>query len=124
MGGEETELLDRVARAGGRLLYEPSAVVGHRAHPERLKRRWFWSRSYWGRHRGEARMFPAWEVSAYQLLRRSWHVPLAGGNATMAAMSMGGGSEDFFHQTLILAARVGTWTGLVERLPAGRSPAK
>ncbi|APW59900.1 glycosyltransferase family 2 protein [Paludisphaera borealis] len=122
IGSEETELLGRVALAGGRLLYEPSAVVGHRVSPERLRRRWFWSRSYWG-HRGEARMFPAWEISAYQLARRSWHVALAGGNATLAAVVHGLRSEEFFHQTLVLAARLGTWTGLAERLPSGRSSA-
>jgi hypothetical protein len=62
-------------------------------------------------------MFPAREISAYQFLRRPWHATLAGGNATMAAIVHGLKSEEFFHQTLILAVRVGTWTGLVERPP-------
>jgi hypothetical protein len=88
LSSEEEDLLDRIARAGGRLLYEPNAIVGHRVLPERLRHRWFWSRSYW-EQRGIARITPAEEVSAYQLLRRSWHVPLAGGNATMAAIVHG-----------------------------------
>lgn len=39
--GEETEYFSRVARAGGRIWYEPRAVVHHRILPYQLKKKFF-----------------------------------------------------------------------------------
>lgn len=46
--GEEIELLDRVRNAGGTVVYEPAAVVGHVVKPERLSKRWLLRRTYAG----------------------------------------------------------------------------
>jgi len=46
--GEEIELLHRVRRAGGMVVYEPAAVVGHVVKPERLSRKWLLRRTYAG----------------------------------------------------------------------------
>jgi glycosyltransferase involved in cell wall biosynthesis len=51
----ETELLERIARAGGTLIYEPDAIVWHRVPNERLQKEWFLNRSYW-QVRSELRM--------------------------------------------------------------------
>ncbi|MCL5283042.1 MAG: glycosyltransferase family 2 protein [Planctomycetes bacterium] len=46
--GEESDLLDRLRRAGGIAVYEPGAVVGHRISPDRLTRKWLLKRAYYG----------------------------------------------------------------------------
>ena len=121
LGSEELELLERIALAGGVLLYEPAAVVGHRVAPERLRRRWFWARSYWGQ-RGESRRLPEQQVSLYELARRTWHVALAGWGLARALISYSPRGEEFFHRARILAARLGSWVGLAGRLATRRCP--
>ncbi|WP_422925469.1 glycosyltransferase family 2 protein [Singulisphaera sp. PoT] len=119
IGSEETDLLERIARAGGDLLYEPSAVVAHRVPQNRLRRRWFWSRSYWG-HRGEARRSPSREVSLYEMARKSWHVTLAAWGLTRTLVRRSPWGEEVFHEIVVLSARIGTWVGLVMRLMSRR----
>ncbi len=46
--GEEKDLLDRIRRVGGIVVYEPRAVVGHRVPPERLTKKWLLRRAYHG----------------------------------------------------------------------------
>ena len=46
--GEEKDLLDRIRKTGGIVVYEPKAVVWHIIPPERLKKRWFFRRIYGG----------------------------------------------------------------------------
>lgn len=46
--GEEIELLDRIRKAGGSVVYEPAAVVGHIVKPERLSKKWLLRRTYAG----------------------------------------------------------------------------
>jgi len=46
--GEESDLLDRIRRAGGVVVYEPKAIVGHRVPPERLTKKWLLRRVYHG----------------------------------------------------------------------------
>jgi glycosyltransferase involved in cell wall biosynthesis len=46
--GEESDLLDRIRQAGGVVVYEPRAVVGHRIPAERLTRKWLLKRAYYG----------------------------------------------------------------------------
>src|SRR5262249_34050251 len=115
LGSEETDLLDGIARAGGRWLSEPSAVVGHRVAPARLRRRWFWARCYWG-GRGHARSLPESEVSCYQVLRATWHVGLMCGRLLRSSLISGPGSRESFFHTQTLAARLGIWVGLLGRL--------
>jgi glucosyl-dolichyl phosphate glucuronosyltransferase len=115
LGSEETEVLARIARAGGKLLYEPAAVVGHRVDPNRLRRRWFWSRCYWGQ-RGGARILPAASVSGSELVRATWRLGRASWRALCAAFAHGPWSEDFFDGTKTVASRLGYWVGLVGRL--------
>jgi glucosyl-dolichyl phosphate glucuronosyltransferase len=120
IGSEEGELLERIADAGGTLHYEPSAVVGHRVAAERLSRRWFWSRTYWG-HRGEVRRWRRRDANPYALVRATWHVTLATWQLALGSFSTGLLTEETFHRSLILAGRLGTWAGLVAAL-AGRDP--
>jgi glycosyltransferase involved in cell wall biosynthesis len=47
LSGEDTDLQRRIREAGGTVIYEPNAVVGHRVHLARLRRRWFINRAYW-----------------------------------------------------------------------------
>ena len=111
LSSEEEDVLKRIAQAGGRLLYEPAAIVGHRVAPERLRRRWFWSRIYWGK-RGVARMVPDSLVSPYELLRSAWHVCLASWDLARSAVRHGPGSEEAFHQSSTLAGKTGYSVGL------------
>jgi len=46
--GEETELLDRVRKAGGVAVYEPRAIVGHIVKKKRLKKSWMFRRIFEG----------------------------------------------------------------------------
>lgn len=115
IGSEETELLERVESAGGAILYEPSAFVGHRVAPERLNRRWFWSRSFWG-HRGDIRILADDQASAYHFTRATWHIGLAGRDLATATIFNGPWGEEFFHQSRVFASRVGIWVGYVDRL--------
>jgi len=46
MCGEEYDLTERIRSAGGIVVYEPKAVVGHIVRPERLSKKWFLRRSY------------------------------------------------------------------------------
>lgn len=51
--GEEKDLQDRIVQAGGVVVYEPQAIVGHIVRPERLTRRWFARRVYGGAMSGQ-----------------------------------------------------------------------
>ncbi len=117
IGSEEGDLLQRIAEAGGTLLYEPSARVGHRVPVNRLSRRWFWSRCYWG-CRGEVRRLPPSGVSFYALIRESWFVALGGLTVAHSPISSGLLTEETFHRCMILAGRLGTWTGLAAAMMA------
>jgi hypothetical protein len=117
-------LLERIAGAGGQLLYDPAPVVGHRVPPARLRRRWFWSRCYWG-SRGVARSLPENKVSYYELLRATWHVGLMGGRVARSFLRHGPSSAECFAQIQSLASRLGLWVGMLGRLsvrclPRGR----
>ncbi|HXH22035.1 MAG TPA: glycosyltransferase [Dehalococcoidia bacterium] len=46
LSAEEIDFQVRLLRAGGHVLYEPAAVVGHRVPAERMTRRWFLRRVY------------------------------------------------------------------------------
>ena len=115
ISSEEEELLDRIAASGGRLIYDPSVLIGHRVQPNRLRRRWFWSRSYWG-SRGEARMIPPSRISLYEFLRTTWHLGRVCGITCWALFSRGPRSEELFYQTRRMASCLGFWVGLVGRL--------
>ena len=115
LSGEEEELLNRIVAAGGVLLYEPEAVVAHRVPANRLRRRWFLSRTYWGK-RGYARMVPESQVSGYEYLRSTWHVGLASWHLTCAALRHGPASQNAFQQLMLLTGRIGYWVGLTGRL--------
>jgi len=114
LGGEETELLERIAAAGGKLLYAPSVLVGHRVAPDRLRRRWFWSRCYWG-YRGQARVTPTSELGPLEMLR--WTVRLIRSVLSVgrATLMHGPSSEECFYQTRVFASRYGYWVGLLGR---------
>jgi glucosyl-dolichyl phosphate glucuronosyltransferase len=121
LSSEEQDLLTRISLAGGGLLYEPAAVVGHRVPPERLKRSWFWSRAYWGGCSG-AKLAPENLVSTYQFSRSTWHVGLATWRTASAAVRHGPSSEESFCCSRTLMGQVGYWVGLAARLPPGLRP--
>jgi glucosyl-dolichyl phosphate glucuronosyltransferase len=114
IGSEETDLLERIVAAGGRLLYSPSAAVGHRVDPSRLRRRWFWSRCYWG-HRGLARVAPGEEIRPINLLRWAWRSARSLLSVARATFMNGPTSEEWFYQSRVLASRFGYWVGLMGR---------
>jgi len=117
LSSEETDLLARIEVGGGKLLYEPGAVVGHRVPPERLRRRWFWSRGYWG-GLGQARCLSEGEVTLYNLARTTWWLMLATGAAAKALLLRGPRSEELFFVSRRVAYRLGDWAGLARRLGA------
>jgi glycosyltransferase involved in cell wall biosynthesis len=47
MSNEEVHLIDRIRRAGGKLIYAPDAYVDHLVEPKRLTRDWFRKRAAW-----------------------------------------------------------------------------
>jgi glycosyltransferase involved in cell wall biosynthesis len=115
LSSEEGELLERLVSAGGKLLYEPGAVVGHRVPTVRLLRRWFWMRAYWG-GLGAVRAAPGRKISLYGFVRVTWHVALACRGLARASVFHDPRGEEFFHRCLILAARLGSWVGFAGRL--------
>jgi GT2 family glycosyltransferase len=121
LSDEETDLNQRIAEAGGKLLYEPAAIVGHRVPLSRLRRRWFWARCYWGTL-GAARRIPDSQCASYDLLRATWWLSRAYWQAMCGLCAHGPGSEEFFYRSRILASRLGYWVGLVARIcgSAGR----
>jgi len=118
-GGGDDEMIRRVVALGGVMLYEPGAVVGHRVPPARMRRRWFWNRCFWG-GATEPRIWPNERVTAYQLLRATWHVGRMSSRAVRAGMWRGPRSADCFRQALNVANRSGIWMGLLVELWRGR----
>jgi hypothetical protein len=114
-GGEDDDIIVRVMALGGAMLYEPGAVVGHRVPPARMRRKWFWNRCFRGSE-SETRLRPDEQVTAYQLLRATWHVGLAGWRTVRAGLGHGPRSAACFRQALNVAARTGTWVGLFGEL--------
>ncbi|QEH37848.1 Chondroitin synthase [Aquisphaera giovannonii] len=115
LSSEEAELLGRIVAAGGELLYEPTALVAHRVPPDRLRRRWFFSRIYWGK-RGHAKMLPDGDVSCHELARVTWHVIRAIYITGRESIVHGLESGEAFRAGVSLAAKAGSWIGLGGRL--------
>jgi glucosyl-dolichyl phosphate glucuronosyltransferase len=113
IGDEEFELLTRIIAAGGKLLYEPAALVGHRVPTSRLSRRWFWRRCFHG-NRGAVRALSADEVNAGELARTGYRAMLAAKNSLAKVRHPRG--EAFFHETVVLASRLGRFFGLLSRM--------
>ena len=114
LSSEETDVLQRISRAGGRLLYEPSAVVGHRVPAGRLRRRWFLSRSYWGKV-SDAKMLAGYQFTGWECLRATKHFGLAGWDFAKALLAANWASEEVFFRAKNFAARLGYCVGLFER---------
>jgi hypothetical protein len=113
LSSEEGEMLERIAKAGGVLLYEPGAVVGHRVPPDRLRRGWFWSRAYWG-HRGDVRTLTAAQLSPYRFAQATWHLVLAAWELLRGVVSCRLTEAQLFQRTTRLVGRFGTWVGFAE----------
>jgi glycosyltransferase involved in cell wall biosynthesis len=118
LGGEERDMLDRIASTGGRLRYEPRAEVGHRVAPERLRRGWFLRRAYWGAF-GETSAAPREEATPIWLARYSWYAARATGRLFASALRHGPGSPPSFQHALDLAFQAGRCRAIAARL-AGR----
>jgi glycosyltransferase involved in cell wall biosynthesis len=115
IGDEDVDMLRRVAEAGGRLVYEPAAVVGHRVAPARLRKSWFWSRSYWG-NLGATRVIPVDGVTLRSLRRPTYQVARTTCLLFRESWRHGPRSSQTFFQTTRLAGHLGTWAGTAERL--------
>jgi glycosyltransferase involved in cell wall biosynthesis len=115
IGDEERELLERVTQAGGQLIYEPAAVVGHRVPTSRLQRRWFWSRSFWG-GLGSSQLISAEELSFRSLLRPSLHIVRRTYYFVRECLRHGYASPEAFAQAARGVGYLGTWIGLARRL--------
>jgi glycosyltransferase involved in cell wall biosynthesis len=115
ISGGEIELLERIASIGGKLIYEPAAVVGHRVPAARLRRKWFWSRCYWtswGFARTEAN-----QTSPLRLLRRStWLLMRTTLLIFSESLSQGNRSPEVFYLSTRWVGQMGTWVGSVLRL--------
>lgn len=46
--GEEGDLMERIRRCGGKIVYEPAAIVGHVVPESRVRKKWFVKRVYEG----------------------------------------------------------------------------
>jgi glycosyltransferase involved in cell wall biosynthesis len=114
-GGEDDDMIERVAALGGTILYEPGAVVGHRVPPGRLSRRWFWNRCFWG-NLAAPRLWPDRQVSGYELLRTTWHVGRSVCRTAWAGLRHGPRSAACFQHLLTTASRSGAWAGLLGEL--------
>ena len=60
-------------------------------------------------------MLPEDRLSAYEMVRSTWHVTLASWDLLRATLGNGPGSCTAFHHSKILASRIGLWTGLALR---------
>jgi glucosyl-dolichyl phosphate glucuronosyltransferase len=115
LGGEDDDMVARVAALGGAVLYEPTAVVGHRVPPARVTRAWFRRRCFWGSV-SDPRVWPGERVCGYELVRGTWHVGLMAWRTVRAGLRHGPRSAACFEQRLKLASRAGLWVGLVTEL--------
>jgi glycosyltransferase involved in cell wall biosynthesis len=113
--GEDDDMIARVIALGGTVLYEPEAVVGHRVPPARMRRKWFWDRCFRG-GASDPRLWPDERVTAYQLLRSTWHVGLMGWRTLRAGLRHGPRSAVCFQHALKVASRSGLCLGLVGEL--------
>ena len=115
LSGEDTQMLLSVERVGGRLLYDPFSVVEHRVPLGRLRRRWFWSRCYWG-GRTIALELSESELSLETMARATWHVVRESVVAARDLCRYGPASSGFFDTTTKLTAKWGKWIGLSRRI--------
>jgi glycosyltransferase involved in cell wall biosynthesis len=116
--GEEGDLLDRVRRAGGVVVYEPRAVVGHRVPAERLAKKWVLTRAYYGgvsserlsRVRG-GRFERTGPLLVHAL--RCW------GSVGRALLSRGMPPQEFFERQYHAYLSLGRFVGAISSKPEG-----
>jgi glycosyltransferase involved in cell wall biosynthesis len=114
LGGEDTDMGERIAAIGGSVMYEPNAIVGHRVPQSRLSRKWFWKRCFWG-SLAAPRLWPDPRVTRYELLRRTWHTFRAACHACWSVRH-GPRSARCFERQLDVASRLGLMLGLAGEL--------
>jgi glycosyltransferase involved in cell wall biosynthesis len=114
-GGEDDDMVARVAALGGVVIYEPTAAVGHRVPQSRLTREWFRKRCFWGSV-SSPRMWSDEQVCQYELARTAWHVGLTAWRALRVALRCGPRSAACFQQLMNMATRAGLWFGLAREL--------
>jgi glycosyltransferase involved in cell wall biosynthesis len=118
-GGEEADMLERVAAAGGQIWYEPRAVVGHRVPPERVRRGWFLSRTYWGSF-GEIRA-EGTETTIVWLARRGWYATRAFGRFAAACLRHGPNSPHSFRHLCTASGQAGCCYAILGQLGSRHS---
>lgn len=115
LGGEDSDMLERVAALGGRIVYEPGAVVGHRVPRTRLTRAWFWRRCFWG-HMAGPRLWADRQLTALAFVRAVWRVGRIGWRCCVASLFHGPRSAVCFSQVLRVASELGCATGIFGEL--------
>jgi glycosyltransferase involved in cell wall biosynthesis len=115
VGDEDIDLLQRIVKAGGRLIYEPAAFVGHRVAPVRLNKRWFWKRCYVGSY-AATRMLDEANLGLRSLRRASAHMVLTSGSLVSAVLRKGPRSPEAFYQSTRWVGYLGSWLGTASRL--------
>jgi glycosyltransferase involved in cell wall biosynthesis len=126
---EETEMLERLAAAGGLLTYEPCAVVGHRVPVSRLRRRYLWSRCYWEGVSG-FRASSVGPPAFRRLVRTSLRLIGRVAGTVYAALVSGPGSQECFYRVTRVALALGylragftdRWNSLVGPRTPGNRP--
>lgn len=114
-GGEDTDILERVAARGGEIVYEPGASVGHRVPLSRLRRKWFLARAFWG-SRSSPQLWPDERITTYEFARVNWWTLRAGLSALGSACWQGPRSAAVFEGAVQFAARLGLTVGLTTEL--------
>jgi glycosyltransferase involved in cell wall biosynthesis len=114
-GDEDVDLLERIVRAGGRLVYEPGAVVGHRVAPGRLRRVWFWSRCYSG-YLAATRRIDDRELTLRTLRRPTYLLARHAWGLLRASWRPGLHSPEWFYRSTRVVGLAGTCIGTAGRL--------
>ena len=119
-GGEEADILERIESAGGTLWYEPKATVGHRVALERVTRKWFLRRAFWGAYAESAAAAPELSTPIW-FARYAYYAVKHCGRFVLKSLRHGPGSAESFDPARAVATNLGRCRGILARLRAKAS---
>lgn len=111
--GEEKKLQDSIRKAGGILVYEPKALVGHVITPERLTKKWFFKRIFAGGISSQLILFnhDSGRISvSFIHLIRCW------GRACKSMLTRHTTQEQMFMKQLYAIGSLGEFVGVIQKL--------
>ncbi|MCU0914605.1 MAG: glycosyltransferase [Planctomycetes bacterium] len=117
--GEESDLLARLRRTGGVVVYEPRAVVGHKVPAERLTKKWLLRRVYHGAL-SSGRSASAGGARPERVSGLLLHVLRCWGSVGRGVVSRGLSPEDFFERQYHAALSLGRLMAALEALRSRR----